>query len=141
MTEKEAEAQRGQMADPSWYLWVAELALLSRSPDSKLKAFLLYPFLIHTKWKEPDTKDHLLVFLLVWFHSCLISINRKTTETKYRQVVAWSWGQELGSGKQARGRFLEGKNVLKLDCDNCCMTILLLFSHEVMSDSWQLHGL
>ena len=47
--EKAAEAQRRQMAYPSLYIWVAEIILLSRSPDSKLKAFLLYPILIHTK--------------------------------------------------------------------------------------------
>ena len=64
----------------------------------------------------------------------------------YRDKIQTSGCLELRAGigvacKRARGRFLEGKNVLKLDCDNCCMTILLLFSHEVMSDSWQLHGL
>ena len=63
--EKEAEAQRGQMAYPSLHIWVAEPTPVSKSPDSKFKAFLLYPFFQitkqgYTKGKEPDTKNYIL---------------------------------------------------------------------------------
>lgn len=63
--EKAAKAKRGQMAYPSLDIWVTGPTLVYKSPDSKFKAFVLYPFFQitkqdYTKWKEPDMKYYIL---------------------------------------------------------------------------------
>ena len=53
----------------------------------------------------------------------------------YRDKIQTSGCLELragiGVGLTGKRALSGGKNVLKLDCDNCCTTILFLFSHEV----------
>lgn len=45
----------------------------------------------HAKWKQTDTKGHLLC---VWFHSYEMSNTRKSTDTESSLVATCCWGRE-----------------------------------------------